>query len=81
MDWPLIDKLVVAVSDVTTAVYLRMAFGGSRLLGVDGLPILGRHEVIISTDERGQCKILLRSGMVFRGRDLSPVAGGAAGVR
>lgn len=59
VDWTLMDKLMVVVGDVKTAVYLRMAFGGSRLLGTDGMPILEQNEVLISTSERDECETLL----------------------
>jgi hypothetical protein len=60
LDWTLTDKLVVAVSNVTAAVYLRMACGGSRLLGADGLPVLEQNEVLIHIDERDECEAMLR---------------------
>lgn len=60
LDWTLTDKFVVAVSDVTAAIYLRMAFSGSRLPGADGAPVLEQNEVLIAADERVECETLLR---------------------
>jgi hypothetical protein len=60
LDWTLTDKLLVAVTDETSAIYLRLAFGGNRPTGSDGLPILEDHEVLISAAERAECETLLR---------------------
>ena len=61
LDWSMTELLVAAVNDVTAAVYLRLAFGGSRLTGMDdGPPILEPHEVLISVDQRRECEGILR---------------------
>jgi hypothetical protein len=59
LDWNLTDKFVVA-TDVNAAVYLRLAFGDSRLMGTDSRIVLDEHEVLISASERTECKTLLQ---------------------
>lgn len=60
LDWTLTDTLMVAVDDVTAAVYIRLAFDGSRLSGTDGPPVLEPNEVLISVADHAKCEAMLR---------------------
>jgi len=68
LDWTLTDNFVVAVVDVKTAIYLRLAFNGGRLEDAGGLPILEEHEVLISIDERAECEAMLRENCHAEGQ-------------